>query len=99
MKRIQYIFSVVVVAMLTVPAQAGMSSIVLAEYGVKRITGLLCSCVITVIAMSAMVREGYAIAHPREELTERWSMGKRIDAHGRPIEKEPNTKMDEEPMP
>ena len=60
MKRIQHIFSAVVASILTLqmtaPAQAGMSSIVLTEYGVARITGLSTSLFFGLVVSTLLVR-------------------------------------------
>ncbi|MCL2623471.1 MAG: hypothetical protein FWD31_07375 [Planctomycetaceae bacterium] len=53
------------------------------------VAGILCSFVIMAFAMKAAMQNGYAIARPKEDLTERWSMGKRIDTHGNPLDDQP----------
>jgi hypothetical protein len=53
------------------------------------VMGIVCAFVITAIDMTAAVQEYYGITRPEEKMTERWSMGKRIDETGRPIDEVP----------
>jgi len=53
------------------------------------VAGIFCSFVIMAFAMKAAMQNGDAIARPQEDLTERWSMGKRIDDRGHPLDDQP----------
>ena len=63
------------------------------------VAGIVCSFGITAVTMTAMTRELTLLAQPQDDLTERWSMGKRIDAHGRPFEDGTTAESDAEVIP
>ena len=53
------------------------------------VTGILCCLIMTTISMIASIHEVYWLAHPKQELTGTWNMGKWIDPQtGYPIESE-----------
>jgi hypothetical protein len=63
------------------------------------VAGIVCSCVLMSVSMIALTQECFHFVRPQDNLTERWSMGERIDAHGRPIENKPLSESAQEASP